>query len=324
MRAVVFTGAGGAEVVDVQNRPDPEPQDEQVLVAVTHAGLNPADLMQRAGKYPAPPGSPADIPGLEVFGVVERCGAAVRDWRPGDRVFGLVGGGGIADKVAVHERHVCAVPEGLDEPSAAAVPEAFITAHDALIVQGDLRPGETVLIHGASGGVGTAACQLATSLGARVLAGVRSPEAADYVASLGAEPIDATAFPESVGQLGPVNVVLELVGAPHLAGNLEVLAPKGRIVIVSTGAGAETSISLAALMAKRAILRGTVLRARPLEEKAVAVRNFAREVVPQLAAGRLRPVVDSVFGVDRVCEAFDRLEGRGKRGKVLVHFPPEQ
>jgi putative PIG3 family NAD(P)H quinone oxidoreductase len=320
MRAVVFTGAGGPEVVEVQERPAPAPRDEQVLVAVAFAGLNPADLAQRAGKYPAPQGSPADVPGLEVAGVVQRCGGAVRDWRPGDRVFGLVGGGGLADRVAVHERHVCAIPAALDEPGAAAVPEAFITAHDALIVQAGLRPGETVLVHGASGGVGTAACQLAVSLGSRVLACVRSRTAADHVAVLGAEPVDEAAFPEAVHQLGAVDVVLELVGAPHLSGNLEVLAPKGRIVVVATGAGSEAPISLAALMGKRATMRGTMLRARPLEEKAAAVRAFAREVVPQLAAGRLRPVVDSSFPLDEVDAAFARLEGRGKRGKVLLQF----
>jgi putative PIG3 family NAD(P)H quinone oxidoreductase len=317
----VFTGAGGPEVVDVQERPDPAPRDEQVLVAVAFAGLNPADLVQRSGNYPAPPGSPADVPGLEVAGVVQRCGSAVRDWRPGDRVFGLVGGGGLADHVAVHERHVCAVPDVLDERSAAAVPEAFITAHDALIVQAGLRPGETVLVHGAGGGVGTAACQLGVSLGARVLACVRSPQVADHVAALGAEPVDEAGFPEAVHELGAVNVVLELVGAPHMTGNLEVLAPKGRIVVVSTAGGSAAPISLAALMGKRATLRGTVLRARPLEEKAAAVRAFAREVVPQLAAGRLRPVIDTSFTVDQVDAAFARLEGRGKQGKVLLQFP---
>lgn len=321
MRAVVFTGAGGPEVVEVQERPDPEPQDEHVVVAVTFAGLNPADLIQRAGAYPAPAGSPADIPGLEVSGRVHRCGRAVRDWRPGDRVFGLVGGGGLATHVAVHERHVCAIPANLDDRNAAAVPEAFITAHDALIVQAALRPGETVLVHGAAGGVGTAACQLGLALGARVLACVRAPEAAAHLAELGAEVVEEASFPETVRRLGPVDVVVELVGAPHTAGNFEVLAPKGRIIVVGTSAGAEVSISLATLMGKRATLRGTVLRARPLEEKAAVVGSFAREVVPQLAADRLRPVIDSVFALDEVDAAFARLEGRGKRGKVLLQLP---
>jgi len=323
MRCVVFTGAGGNEVVELEERADPVPGTDDVLVRVALAGLNPADVIQRAGRYAAPPGAPADIPGLEVSGTVEVCGEGVTAWAPGDRVFGLVGGGGLADRVCAHERCVTRVPDVLDERGAAAVPEVFITAHDAVAMQAGLRPGEVLLVHGAAGGVGSAACQIGVSLGARVLGTVRSEAARVAVEALGVEPVDDEGFAAAVLELTGgrgADVVLELVGAPHFPGNLEALAPKGRIVVVGVGAGQEVSIPLLALMGKRATLRGTVLRARSLEEKATAVRAFEREVVPGLAAGRLRSLVDSVFPADEVRAAFDRLEGRGKLGKVLIEF----
>jgi putative PIG3 family NAD(P)H quinone oxidoreductase len=324
VKAVVFTGAGGNEVIRLEERPDPSPGTHDVLVRTRFAGLNPADALQRAGRYPVPPGSPPDIPGLEVAGEVESCGEGVTAWEPGERVFGLVGGGGLADRVVVHERCATSVPESLGEPEAAAVPEAFITAHDAICSQAALRPGETLLVHGAAGGVGSAACQIAGLLGARVLGSVRSPEAAAAVEALGAEPVGDAAFADEVlertGGRG-ADVILELVGAPHFPGNLDALAKGGRIVVVGVGAGSQVTLPLVALMQKRALVRGTVLRPRPLEEKAAAVRAFEREVLPGLASGRLQPLVDSVFPASRVTDAFDRLEGRGKVGKVLVEFP---
>jgi putative PIG3 family NAD(P)H quinone oxidoreductase len=318
MRAVVFTGAGGNEVVRLEERPNPEPGAGEVAVRVRFAGLNPADTIQRAGHYPPPPGSPPDIPGLEVAGTVEACGPAVTAWKPGDRVFGLVGGGGLADRVVVHERCVAAVPDTLDEREASAVPEAFITAHDAAVGQGGLRPGETLLVHGAAGGVGSAAVQIGVSMGARVLGVVRTPEAAELVRTLGADTISDDGFAEAV--VGEADVILELVGAPHFPGNLAALAPKGRIVIVGVGAGQEIALPLLELMRRRALIRGTVLRPRPLEEKALAVRAFEREVVPHLASGRVRPIIDSVFPAEEFAAAFDRLDGPGKLGKVLIEF----
>jgi putative PIG3 family NAD(P)H quinone oxidoreductase len=320
---VVFTGAGGNEVVRLEERPDPVPGTEDALVRVRFAGLNPADVAQRAGRYPAPPGAPSDIPGLEVAGTVETCGQRVTAWRPGDRVFGLVAGGGLAERVVVHERCVARVPERLDERDAAAVPEAFITAHDAVSIQAGLRPGEVLLVHGAAGGVGTASCQIGVSMGARVLGTVRSGAGSAAIEGLGAEPLEDDGFAAAVLERTEgrgVDVVLELVGAPHFPGNLEAIASKGRIVIVGVGAGQEVAVALLALMGKRATLRGTMLRARPLEEKAIAVRAFEREVVPALAAGRMRPLVDSVFPAEGIHAAFDRLEGSGKLGKVLIEF----
>jgi putative PIG3 family NAD(P)H quinone oxidoreductase len=311
MIAVTFHGAGGPEVMAVDERPDPVPQSSEVLVRATHAALNPADVAQRAGNYPAPPGSPADIPGLEVAGTVIACGEAVTAWRAGDRVFGLVGGGGLSDTVAVHERHVARIPDDLTDREAAAVPEAFITAHDAVFTRAGLALGETLLVNGASGGVGTAAVQLGVAAGARVLANSRSHREA--LTDMGAEPC---VLSEARG----VDVVLELVGAANLTGSLEALALRGRIIVVGTGAGADAELSLRALMGRRASVMGTVLRARSMEEKAAAVQAFARSVVPHLAAGRARPVIDRVFPVAEAAAAFDHLSAPGKLGKVLLEM----
>jgi NADPH:quinone reductase-like Zn-dependent oxidoreductase len=318
--AVVFSGAGGPEVMRVETRPDPSPGTHEVLVGCPLAALNPADLSQRAGNYPAPPGSPPDIPGLEVTGTVLATGPGVSRWKPGDRVFGLVGGGGLADRVAVHELHLARVPDRLDDEAATAAPEAFITAHDAVVVQAGLGMGERLLINGASGGVGTAAAQLALAMGASVLASVRSDAAAERLRAWGAEPVAPDAVAGRAAELGGVDVVLELVGAPNLETDLRAIATRGRIMIVGTGAGAETEISLRALMGKRARIAGTVLRARPLDEKAAAVRAFERSVVPLLEAGRVEPVVDRVFPIAQVAEAFDHLAAPGKLGKVLLRF----
>lgn len=319
MRAVAFTGAGGNEVVQLEQRADPEPTGNDVLIAVRFAGLNPADLAQRAGRYPAPPGSPADVPGLEVAGTVLAVGDGVIGVQPGDRVFGLVGGGGLADRVIAHERHLVTVPDTLGEREAAAVPEAFVTAHDAL-VQGGLRLGALVVVNGANGGVGTAAVQIAATAGARVLAVVRSEELRSEVARLGSDAVAPDVAVEETRARGGADLVLELVGASNLEGDLRSLAPQGHIVVVGTGAGADAALDLRQLMGRRATITGTGLRVRPLEQKAAAVQAFAREVVPHLATGRMRPLVDTVFPASEAAAAFDRLEAPGKLGKVLLDF----
>jgi len=320
VRAVVFTGVGGNEVVRLEERPDPEPSGGELLIAVRYAGLNPADLSQRAGNYPAPPGSPADIPGLEVAGTVTALGPEARGFDVGQRVFGIVGGGGLADRVVVHERHVTAVPERLDDRQAASVPEAFITAHDAVLTQAGLRPGELLVVNGANGGVGTAGIQIGAAAGARVLGTVRDPLLRDRVAALGADVVDPGDLVTEARARGGADVVLELVGAPNLEPDLDALALKGRIVVVGTGAGDTASISLRKMMGRRARLLGTGLRVRPLEEKAAAVQAFAREVVPHLASGRIAALVDHVFAAADAADAFDRLASRGKLGKVLLDF----
>jgi NADPH2:quinone reductase len=320
VRAVVFSGTGGNEVVALEERPDPVPSGDEVLLAVRYAGLNAADLAQREGRYPAPPGSPPDIPGIETAGTVIAVGPTARRFQPGDRVFGIIGGGGLADRVLVHERHVAPVPANLDELGAAAVPEVFVTAHDAIITLGALSLGELLVVNGANGGVGTAAVQIGATAGARVLATVRSAELRGRVAELGAEAIAPDDLTDRAQELGGADVVLELVGAPNLERDFDALAVKGRIVIVGTGAGDEAPLSLRRLMVKRARLIGTVLRARPLEEKAVAVQAFAREVVPHLASGRIFPLVDRVFPAAEAVAAFNRMQEPGKLGKVLLDF----
>ena len=320
MRAVVFTGAGGNEVVRLEQRPDPDPGAHEVLVAARFAGINWADVAQRMGFYPPPPGSPADIPGLEVAGEVAAVGPGAGGWQPGDRVFGLVGGGGLADRVIVYERHLAAVPPSVKDDVAAAIPEAYITAHDAVFTRAGLAMGEVLLVNGANGAVGSAGVQLGLAAGARVVACVRSPESARALAEAGAIVVTPDTAAERLAALGGADVVLELIGAPNLGLDLGVIASRGRIVIVGTPAGEEAPVSLRQLMGLRASLYGTMLRARPMEEKAAAVQLFARSVVPLLAAGRATMAIDRVFPAAEAPAAFDYLTQPGKFGKVLLEF----
>jgi NADPH2:quinone reductase len=316
VRAVVLDGGE----LRLEERPDPVPGSNEVLVAAPYAAVNPADLAQRAGRYPAPPGAPQDVPGLEVCGTVVACGEAVLGWKAGDRVFGLVGGGGLADRVAVHERHVVAVPERLDDLEAAAVPEAFLTAHDAMVSQGGLDSGELLLVNGANGGVGTAAVQIGVLVGARVVASARSDEGRTRLSELGAVAVAPDDVEERVRAGGGADVILELVGGPNLALDLAVLATKGRLLVVGSGAGDAVELSLRALTSRRGRIIGTVLRARPLEEKAAAVQAFGRHLLPALADGRLRGIVDRVFPAEDVAAAFEHMTQPGKFGKVLLAF----
>jgi putative PIG3 family NAD(P)H quinone oxidoreductase len=324
MRAVVYVGAGGNEVIHVEERPDPVPGVGEVLVGVHYAGLNPADVAQRNGRYPAPPGWPQDVPGLEVSGTVVATGPGTPRFAPGERVFGLVGGGGLASRVLAHERQLSPVPDSLDEQAAAAVAEGFVTAHDAIRSQAGLAPGETLLVHAAGGGVGSAAVQIGVVIGARVIGVVRNEVAKAAIEGLGAEVVADDGFAPAVLELtggAGADVLLELVGAVHFPANLDALAADGRIVLVGTSIGGSTiELPVGAMMSKRAIVRGTTLRARTLERKALTLRAFEREVLPHLASGRMRPLIDSVYPVDRIADAFDRLSGPGKAGKVLIEF----
>jgi len=310
VRAVVVENGN----LRVDERPDPEPATNELLVRVRAAGLNGADMLQRKGAYPAPPGSPPDIPGLELAGEVASRGPGVERFEEGDRVMAIVGGGGQAELATLHERAAMPVPEGLDWPEAGGLPEVFTTAHDALFTQAALRPGERLLVHGAAGGVGSAAIQMASAAGARVTASVRNEDLRGEVEKLGAAVIE----PEGFEERGPFDVVLELVGAPNLAGNLQALATGGRIVVIGVGAGPKAEINLLALMGKRATLRGSTLRARPLEEKALAMRAVEREVLPLFGTGALRVPVAASYPLDEVEQAYERFEAGAKLGKVVL------
>jgi len=303
--------------VGVQEHPDPVPGAGEVLVRIRAAGLNGADMLQRKGAYPAPPGSPQDIPGLELAGEVVALGDGAERFAAGDRVMAIVGGGGQAELCCVHERQLMPVPEALDWPAAGGLPEVFTTAHDALFTQGLLKAGERLLVHGAAGGVGTAAVQLARRAGARVTASVRDPERRDAVGALGAE---AVIDPEGFEEHGPFDVVLELVGAPNLTGNVKALATGGRIVVIGVGAGAKAELNLVALMGKRGTLRASTLRARPLEEKAATARLLETHVLGGFADETLTVPIAETFPLDAVAEAYARFEAGGKLGKLVLEM----
>ena len=299
----------------MEERPDPEPGKGELLVRVRAAGLNGADIHQRRGAYPAPPGSPPDIPGLELAGEVAALGPSVLRFEEGDRVMAVVGGGGQAELAIVHERAAMPVPGPLDWPAAGGLPEVFTTAHDALFTQAGLRPGEHLLVHGAAGGVGTAAVQLGRAAGARVTATVRREELRPGVEALGARAID----PEGFEDEGPFDVVLELVGASNLTGNLGALATGGRIAVIGVGGtGPKGEINLHMVMHKRARIHGSTLRARPLEEKALAMRLVEQEVLPNFENGTLSVPVADTYELDRVEQAYDRFTSGGKLGKVVL------
>jgi putative PIG3 family NAD(P)H quinone oxidoreductase len=299
----------------VEERPDPEPGEGELLVRVRAAGVNGADMLQRRGAYPAPPGSPPDIPGLELAGEVAALGPAASRFGDGDRVMAVVGGGGQAELAVVHERAAMPVPERLDWAQAGGLPEVFTTAHDALFTQARLRSGEHLLVHGAAGGVGTAAVQLARVAGARVTATVRREELRAKVEELGARAID----PERFEDEGPFDVVLELVGASNLEGNLSALAVGGRIAVIGVGGtGPKGQINLHSVMQKRARIHGSTLRPRPLEEKAIAMRLVEREVLPHFEDGSLSVPVAETFPLEQAEEAYNRFESGGKLGKIVL------
>jgi NADPH2:quinone reductase len=321
VRCVVFNGVGGPEVVSVEDRPDPSLGKFEVVIAPAFAGINPADVLQREGKHPVPPGWPADIPGLEVAGTVVEVGEGVSAFTVGDRAFGLVGGGGLATRVVAAERELVAVPDALDDAQAAAAPEAFLTAFDALVLQAGLGSGDTLLVNGASGGVGTAAVQIGRVLGARVVANVRSEQHRAAVAELGAEAMAADEAFARVKQLGGADVILELVGGPHMAGDIDALARGGRLILVAAKPGEEATLVLRDLMTRRAPLIGTTLRTRPPEQKAQLTQAFGARMVPFMASGAIRPIVDRTFPLEQVGEAFDAVRAPGKLGKLLLELP---
>ncbi len=300
--------------VTIEDHRDPEPGSGELLVRVRGAGLNGADILQRAGHYPAPPGAPPDIPGMEFAGEVVGLGPGTHRFSEGDRVMALVGGGAQAELVTVHERQAMPVPDALDWPAAGGFPEVFTVAHDALFTQAGLASGERLLVHGGAGGMGTAAVQLGRAAGARVMATVRNQDAWPDVERLGATAIAPDGFEEH----GPFDVVLELIGGPNMPGNLQALAPEGRIVVIGVGAGPKTELNLLAVMGKRARIMGSTMRARPLEEKAAVTRRVERQVLPLIESGALEVPVAATFPLDRVADAYDRFTAGEKLGKVVL------
>ncbi|MEA2353049.1 MAG: NADPH:quinone reductase [Thermoleophilaceae bacterium] len=298
----------------IQDHPDPEPGAGELLVRVRAAGLNGADMHQRRGRYPAPPGAPQDIPGLELAGEVAALGRGATRFAEGDRVMAIVAGGGQAELAVVHERVAMPVPDVLGWPEAGGFPEVFTTAHDALFTQAGLEPGEHLLVHGGAGGVGTAAVQLGRAAGARVTATVRNEELRSAVEELGANVI----APEGFEEHGPFDVVLELVGAPNLAANVGALATGGRIAVIGIGAGAKAELNLGMLMMVRGSVRGSMLRARPLEEKAATARAVERHVLPLVESGALTVPVAETFPLDAVADAYERFAAGGKLGKIVL------
>ncbi len=324
MRAIRITEPGGPEVLKMGEVPRPEPGPAEVLVRVRAAGVNRAEILQRRGLYPAPPGWPADVPGLEFAGRVEAVGERVTERGVGDRVMGLVGGGGYAEYVVVHEREAIPVPELLSWEEAAAVPEVFVTAHDALFTRGRLSLGEWVLIHAVGSGVGTAALQLARAAGAKTLGTSRTEWKLDRARELGLDlAIQAGAedFVDAVldatGGRG-ADLILDLVGGGYLPRNLASLATLGRIVVVGLTAGAFAEIDLGVVLRKRITMVGTSLRSRPLEEKVAAVQAFARHALPLFAEGRIRPVMDRSFPMEEAPEAHRRMEADRNFGKIVL------
>ncbi len=328
MKAVLFTGKGGPEVIQWADTPDPAPARGEVLVRVRAAALNRADLLQRRGLYPPPPGTREDVPGLELAGEVVKAGEGVTAWKPGDRVMAIASGEAQAELAVVHERMLLRIPDGMSFEQAGAVPEAGITSHDALFTIGGLRPGWPVLVHAVGSGVSTAAVQIAKAAGATVIGTSRTAEKLERARGLGMdhgvlvgkdEPRFADEVRKLTGRRG-CPVVLDFVGAPYASENVAALAPGGRIVVIGTMGGPKATVELSALMRARGAIVGTVLRPRPIEEKIAATQSFARDVLPLLAAGKVKPVVDAVLPAGRAREAHERMEKNETFGKLVLAF----
>lgn len=330
MRAVVITAPGGPEVLRIEQRPVPAPAQREVLIRVHGSAMNRADVLQRQGRYPPPPGAPVDVPGIELAGVVAAQGGGATRWPLGTRVFGLVGGGAHADYAVAHEDTLCRVPDALDWTAASAVPEAFITANDALD-QAQATRGDTVLIHAVASGVGLAAVQLVRARGGVALGTSRSVAKTERARELGMDDgfdagtgLDALAdwVRQRTGGRG-ANVALDLVGGPYLRPTIDALAPGGRVILIGTVAGGEATIPLGAVLRKRLTIRGTVLRSRALDERTRDARAFASEVVPLLQSGTVQPVIDRVFPLDQIAEAHRLVESNATVGKVVVRMTSE-
>jgi NADPH:quinone reductase len=322
MRAAIITKPGGPEVLEIHDVETPQPVGDQVRVRVHAAGLNRADLAQRAGFYPAPAGFPQNIPGMEFAGVVDAVGPLALLWKPGQRVMGITGGGGQAEYLVIHEGLLVEIPENLDFVQAAAVPEVFMTAHDALFTQAALQMGERVLIHAAGSGVGTAAIQLAHAVGASVYGTARTADKLERAKPLGLDVgLSAQNFAAEINELtagAGVHVIIDFIGAPYMEQNLAALAPWGRLVFLATLGGMHADVNLSLVMAKRIQIRGCTLRSRTLEEKLTVTRLFATQVVPLLAHAQIRPIVEQVYPLHEISEAHRAMGENRNFGKLVL------
>lgn len=326
MRAVVITAPGGPEVLEIQNRPIPEPGHSQMRVRVAASALNRADISQRLGRYPAPAGYPQDIPGLEYAGTVDATDESVSLFKVGDRVMGITGGGAHAEFLLVHERETMAIPEVLTFEEAAAVPEVYLTAFDAVFEQMEVTAGETLLIHAVGSGVGTAAVQMAALAGIRTIGTSRSAKKLERARELGMTIGVLARHDDWIDQVheltdgAGVSAILDLVGGAYLAGNLASLAVKGRMISVGLTAGTRAELDMSMLMRKRVRIIGTVLRSRPIEEKIAVTQRFARTMLPLFQTGRLKPVLDSVSDFKAVGEAHALMESNQSFGKIVLRW----
>lgn len=326
MKAVIITRPGGAEVLEIHERPKPEPGLGQIRVRVRTSALNRADILQREGNYPVPAGVPADISGMEYAGEVDALGPAASIWQVGDRVMGIIGGAGHAELVCVHEREAIRAPQKLSWEEIGAIPEAFLTGYDALFNRLHIAVGENVLIHAVGSGVGTAAMQIARVAGATVIGTSRSADKLERTRLIGLHvPIDASKGDwaehiESALGREQVHGIVDLVGGDYLDGNLRVLAARGRVVVVGLTAGGTAPFKMHVLLRKRLTIVGTVLRARPLEEKIQLAREVSERLVPLFEAGRLRPVIDRVFPFDEIRDAHQLMESNQTFGKVVLRW----
>lgn len=321
MRAVAVTRAGGPEVLEIVERPRPVPVEDGILVRVRAAALNRADILQRRGRYPAPPGWPEDIPGLEYAGEVESVGARVSRWRVGDRVMGLVGGGAYAEFVAVQQDEALLIPPSITFAEAAAIPESFLTAFDALVARGRVEPGARVLVHAVGSGLGTAAVQIAHALGATVIGTSRTRSKLDAARALGLDHgIDSSGGGFADALTAPVDIILDVIGAPAWEENLRALAPRGRLILLGFLGASRGELDLDPLLRKRVEVIGTVMRTRQLPERADLVERARRDLLPLFEAGTLRPIVARRYGMDAVAEAHREMERGEAFGKIVLEW----
>ena len=326
MKAIIITKPGGPEVLEVQDRPLPEPGLGQIRVRVRASALNRADLHQRRGTYPAPPGAPPDIAGMEYAGEVDALGPSANLWRVGARVMGLVGGGGHAEYVCVHEREAMPVAANLSWEEAAAIPEAFLTAYDALVRQLDVRAGEWLMIHAIGSGIGTAALQVAHAAGLTVLGTSRSAAKLERAKELGLDiGIDTSddSWPRRVEEATAgkgIDVILDLIGGSYLAASIRALKPRGRLILVGLTAGRSAELDLGVILNKRVHIVGTVLRSRSLEEKIALAREFSERMLPLFELGKLRPVIDRVFSFKEIRDAHRLMESDSNFGRIVLRW----